>query len=397
MKSDCFLAVLISLLFLATACNNQQDKAVAMYTPVPVLDPQGDIYKTLGPTDLSMYHSPIGKLRTALVFVDFPGFPAKDDAGKLAKELTANGKSEEWFKKQSFGKMTMEYVIPSSEWRTMSKSPDKYTSRTTKGHRDFIAEALNLYPETDFTKYEFVVIIPSIKKSMGFGTACFSEVKSRGCKTKHGRVNLGVTFGTSSFTPLTYYVLNHELGHALSLPDTYDVRVRGLKHRAVVGAWDLMCDTGNGANFIGWHRHKLGWIDESRKHFMKEKVFETTLTPLSEDDGLAMVVVPIDDAESPSKVFVVELALPIRKSGEEVAKDKPYGEGILVYSVDAKVPTGIRPLVIYPKSKEFSKVYSFTYKAPYLVGDTFTHEDAPMKVEVLEKDGKQYSIRITRQ
>jgi hypothetical protein len=84
---------------------------------------------------------------------------------------------------------------------------------------------------------------------------------------------------------------------------------------------------------------------------MKEKVFEATLTPFSEGEALAMVVVPVDDEKSPSKVFVVELALPIRQSGKELNKDKPYDEGVIIYSVDATVPTGVRPLVFYPKSK----------------------------------------------
>jgi M6 family metalloprotease-like protein len=231
---------------------------------------------------------------------------------------------------------------------------------------------------------------------MGLRTACFSEDKIHGAKTKHGYINLAATFGSSDFTPLTYYTLIHELGHAMSLPDTYDIHVRGLEHRAPAGAWDLMCDVGNGCNFIGWHRHKLEWLDAPRKHYMTEEVFETTLTPLNTDEGLAMVVVPVGDSSNPSKVFVVELALPIREAGKDIDTSKPYGSGILVYSVDARISTGRKPLIVYPKSTDYSKVYSYTYKAPFLAGDTFEHKDAPMKVEVLKKEGENYRVRLTR-
>jgi len=129
---------------------------------------------------------------------------------------------------------------------------------------------------------------------------------------------------------------------------------------------------------------------------MTEEVFETTLPPLSTDNGLSMVVVPVDDSTNPSKVFVVELALPIRESGKELDINNAYGSGVLIYSVDASIVTGHRPLVVYPKSTEYSKIYSYTYKAPFLESDSFEHKSAPMKVEVLKKEGQNYKVRITR-
>ena len=93
---------------------------------------------------------------------------------------------------------------------------------------------------------------------------------------------------------------------------------------------------------------------------------------------------------------MVELALPIRASGKELDKKNPYGEGVLIYSVDATKLTGKRPLVTYPKSTAYSKVYSYTYKAPFQEGDTFEHDDAPMRVDVLDKKGDHYRVRITR-
>ncbi len=157
-----------------------------------------------------------------------------------------------------------------------------------------------------------------------------------------------------------------------------------------------MCDVSNGRNFLGWHRHILGWLPPERKHFITENEFTATLSPLSKNEGLAMLVIPADNSENLSKVFVIELALPLREKNKEFNEQNSYGEGVLVYSVDARLGSGKRPIVMYPKSKDYSPVYAFIYQAPYLAGDVFEHEDAPFKIEVLSKNGDDYTIKVTK-
>jgi M6 family metalloprotease-like protein len=380
-----------------TFTNASQDKDE--YIAIPELDPKGDVQLSLGPIDKRIQERSTGHFTSALVFINFPGIVNEKTPQVVARELTAGDKAANWFKKQSFGRMSMEFVTPVAEWRTMSKQPCEYHSRTSEAHRDLIQEALNLFPETNFTKYDYVIVVPANQQDFKMGTACYSEYLDYkdGIQTKHGSINLGVSMGTSHFTPLSYYTLIHELGHCLSLPDTYDTSIRDLSHRAVAGAWDLMCDVGSGVNFLGFHRQHLGWIPDDRKHYMKnETVLEAILTPYSESEGLSMIAIPLNDTENPSKVFVIELALPIREAGKELHDGQNYGEGILVYSVDATLGSGRRPLVVYPKSTKYSEIYSYTYEAPFLVGDNFEHNDAPMKVEVLSKKTTHYKIRIIK-
>ena len=388
-----FKNFLCLIIFIFVSCSGAPE--MMKTREIPALDPQGKVYKTLGPTDFTRYPHSLGELKTAFVFVDFAGHPGKEDPNKLARQLTGGDKAADWYKNQSYGKAAMKFEVPSVEWRTMSKKPEEYESRTTAGHKAYIEEALNLFPEINFTKYEFVVIIPSNKKRLSVGTACFSVGKGNGAKTKHGSIDRGVTFGTSTFSETRYYTLIHELGHAMGLPDTYDYSIKGLLHREVVGAWDLMCDTGNGANFLAWHRHKLEWMDSHTKHYVTEKKLTVTLNSLSDGKKLSMLVIPTENTKNPSKVFVVELAMPIRATGKDLDPNKPYGDGVLVYSVDARLATGTRPLVMYPKSKGYSKLYSYTYKAPYLAGDTFEHKDAPFTMKILsrEKNGS-YKVEI---
>ena len=86
-----------------------------------------------------------------------------------------------------------------------------------------------------------------------------------------------------------------------------------------------------------------------------------------------MVVVPVDDPARPSKVFVIEVAQPIRLKGGTKTKE----EGVLVYSVDATLATGQNPVVVYPRQD--------LDKAAYHAGDSFDHEDAPFRMKVLKR------------
>jgi hypothetical protein len=150
-----------------------------------------------------------------------------------------------------------------------------------------------------------------------------------------------------------------------------------------------MCNIFQGTSFLGWHRHKLGWLDDNRKKYLKSGTLRATLTPLNSAAGVSMIVIPADDPDHPSKVFAVEIAEPVL--GPD---DKPAGEGILIYSVDATVPTGKTPVVLYqkrPDEKDFK-----LYHAPFTPGDTFEDAAAPMAVKIERKTGKGYETVITK-
>ena len=95
-----------------------------------------------------------------------------------------------------------------------------------------------------------------------------------------------------------------------------------------------------------------------------------------------MITIPVDDPAKPSKIFVVEISQPIRSKGK--VQDSV---GVLVYSVDAKLASGQNPVVVYPKTD--------LLKAPFHPGDRFDHNDAPMSMKVLKKNGNgSYLIEV---
>lgn len=154
-----------------------------------------------------------------------------------------------------------------------------------------------------------------------------------------------------------------------------------------------MSDIFHSVSFLGWHRHKNGWLSPSRKTYLSQNTLSwyTTLSPLSDANGLSMIVLPIDDALKPSKVFVIEVAQPVLGSNNEW-----WGEGVLLYTVDATKPTGCSPVEIIPKKISISPIYGYLYEAPYIRNDTvlYTEGTASITLKILPQFGSSYTIEV---
>ena len=158
----------------------------------------------------------------------------------------------------------------------------------------------------------------------------------------------------------------------MGLPDLYSYGdAKGPKNPTA--PWDLMSASSRAGGFLGWHRHKLKWLDADRKTYVVVGKHRLDLTPLNTSSGISMIAVPADDPSNPSKVFVIELAQPFRVLGKVGT-----ATGVLVYSVDAKLASGQNSVVVYPKGDLLN--------APFQPGDRFEHKDAPASVKVLKRN-----------
>lgn len=346
--------------------------------PIPTLDPQGDVYKTQGPNDPLIYDDALGTKKAIIVFVDFPDRKASETtderAAKVLGGTAEDGTFQTIFRTNSYGKLTLDITqIP--DWRTLPESHAVYDPTTTKGHRIMFEEVFKLYPEINFNDYDHTMVLMTAKGNFAFGARDDEAITHRGEK-----INVALNQGSRS-----PYTLAHEFAHCLGLPDvyTYGNRVPEGTPMNPFGPWDIM--SGNATGFIGWHRHKLEWLDSDRKTYLTQGTHTLTLTPLSSDQGVSMIVVPApgEDAANPSKVYVVEVAQYLRPS-----KKMPRPRGVLVYSVNATKPTGINPNILYPRQDKLH--------AAYHEGETFTNDSAPFTVKVLRKnDDDNYEIQLT--
>jgi hypothetical protein len=149
------------------------------------------------------------------------------------------------------------------------------------------------------------------------------------------------------------------------------------------------------------HRRTGKWVCVLRKGMCQADLrtglesrrrWRTTLHPLTGPSGLSMIVLPVDGAGCPSKVFVVEPARPL------IGTDgQPWGDGVLVYTVEARVPSGLCPVVVIPRIESFSDTYGDLYEAPYGEGDVaeVTDDGAQLTVAVTRRIGSAYEIEVT--
>jgi M6 family metalloprotease-like protein len=329
--------------------------------PVPPLDSKGDVYKSEGENDPLIYDDAVGLKKVLMLYLDFADAGMEVDTRERGEQVLGGDTFEQLFGKQSYGKLRFD-IKHVHGWRRLPGEAGDYSSKTTDSHREFFLQVFKLYPEVDFRDYDYIVA-----NAPRLGNTAFGERDDLAIPYRNTRIK--VAMNLSSPSP---YVLAHEVGHLMGLPDLYTYGgVEGPKNPA--GPWDLMSLAGRSTGFLGWHRHKLKWLDADRKTFLTGTDTTLTLTPLHAEDGVSMIVIPVDDATNPSKVFVVEVAQARRlKAGGTTAPG-----GVLVYSVDATRPTGENPVIVYPKDT--------LDEAPFLPGDRFEHEDAPFILEVLDR------------
>lgn len=328
--------------------------------PIPPLDAKGDVYKCEGETDPLIYGSATGHKKLIMLYLDFPDMEMNVDTKERGRAVLGDGRFEELLGKQSYGKLSLD-IEHVHGWRRLSKKVGEYSSGTTESHRDLFVEIFKTYPEIDFRKYDYIAAnMPRI------GNTAFGERDDLAIPYRGGKIR--VALNISSPSPI---VLAHETAHLMGLPDLYTYGgVEGPKNPA--GPWDIMSEAGRSTGFLGWHRHKLKWLDADRKVYLTKNAQSLELTPLSAASGHSMIVVPKGDPARPSKVFVIEVAQSIRPKEGETSK----GGGVLVYSVDATLATGQNAIVVYPRAA--------LDEAAFHPGDSFDHADAPFRMQVLK-------------
>lgn len=382
--------------WILTQTKNLVPGGIAKTQQIPDLDPKRNVYETMGPTNKTKYPKTNGYIKALMLFVDFPDAPARTELTKeVADNILNKGKAQESIKLQSYDELSLDIDILHG-WKRMKNASTKYACIGTQysfcddtdDQKTYIEDVLDLFKTTNFSIYDMVFIVASPDTQLPISPA-FATLQDNGISTARGDVKLVITFGQDSYINSQGRLLIHEFGHLLGLLDLYP-NPEDETLRNTVDRWAIMSDYENATGFIGWNRHKSGWMPDSTKHYLTSGRQKIRLSPLAAYSGIHMVVVPIDDKVHPSRVYVIEVAQPI--IGRE---NVWYTEGVLIYSVDAEVTSQNNPVVIMPSSTDESAIYGPLYKAPYGVGDIFLDKENIMRMEVLKKIGSSYIIEIT--
>lgn len=349
---------------------------------IPVIDGRGDV--AIGFPRISDRMKSTGEVIIKVIFVDFP-----DAKASMTPELAFAKVSEssKLFDELSYGRM--QFVMqPTYKWYRMSQTSKTYAplNQSFAHHRAYMAEAIALAdPEIDFSKTDGILILSNPQASeIGNSGPAFTAIQGNGFTLDGKYIANGATsaFDLNSWG---YIWLNHEMGHALGLPDLYaftrqDASNPNDGHR-YVGDFSLMglsSLNSNSPGFLAWERWLLGWLDDDQIYCVEGKRATKLITPISRKSGLKAVIVPI----SPIKVLVIESR---RAEGIDKNVKKP---GALVYLVDSGIQSGMGPVKIFPADPSDNRRVLSTRAE----GESVTVEGFTITVRKSDKDGDLVEI-----
>jgi M6 family metalloprotease-like protein len=331
-----------------------------------------------------------------MVFIDFPDMRGTGSLDGIKQRIV--GDACDWFKKESYGRLDFSVETPVLQWRRMPEPAAAYAGIKASwgSHLSYISTALKLFSreEIDFNAYQIAYVVAAETPADDpryEGVLDNSPTLSAGIEveTNNGTVHHAVTFGRDSYHR-GCRVLVHETGHLFGLPDLYLFHVDATGSIfAPAGAWDIMCDLDQGRHFLGWHKYKLGWLDESQLIFFNSGEVSVMLTSLETAHGVKMIVLP---GEHSSQLYIVEVAQGLGE--DEQLREK----GLLVYTVDASVATGHQPVsVLDCGTAEEDSEFGLRCNASLAAGQSrVVHLPNGARVEVLNRKqiGADFAVHV---
>jgi len=364
--------------------------------PIPPLDSRG-ARGGEGPTDARIYAGATGTVKAVMLFVDFPDAPGTASPAAVADHLLGGDGARRLFFDQSYGRLDLSVSVRADlGWRRMPKEAESYNfwrpTMEVDGHRAYIAAAAALFKdEVSFRDFHFVYVVGPEGAPLPLSPA-FTVFPTQGARVSRGReITLAVTFGRDSYAN-SFIVGVHEVGHLFGLPDLYPAG--GFAEDSAAGCWCIMSDIFRASGFLGWHRHKAGWLDEARTQYVAQTgTTRAMLTPLHESAGVSMLVFPAERRPRPSKVWVIEVAQPVFAKG---TNETSGIEGVLFYTVDATRDTGKSPVAVIPRTVSRNSTFGNLFEAPFQPGDTVSDssEDAVIELTVLGRTGTAYDVEV---
>ena len=316
----------------------------------------------------------VGKLRIAVLFVDFPDGVADYSTRVEAEHIDTSfwhqnlATIENYLETASYGKLDVE-LVPLHGWLRARHSltaflfdPDDREYLAGAVSEDLSVEAVELaLTEMDFSEIDVVVTVLPSAYFYGGRFAGAVQISDKliptlqlGVLPRHISNDTAGSWGSTGA---------HELAHVLGLTDLYPTNQSGYQGefarpnppadmnwvRVEAGLMGLQ---GNylapqsvigGSYYLGpsamlaWSRWQLGWLEPAQIRCIVEPSATVTLTAIDQPgDGVAMIAVPVGATE----VIVIESR---RDRGLDSNQLKGYdrdvvnNDGVLVYTVDSSL------------------------------------------------------------
>jgi M6 family metalloprotease-like protein len=218
-----------------------------------------------------------------------------------------------WYRSVSFGRLQFEVeTVP--RWLRLPASSAEYLENPARYLADAVAAA---DPLVDFSKVDVVYLAPASRTPE---TRTSAILNGFGVRADGREIRLWVPWqaGFALESNTDRWILIHETGHLLGLPDLYSTGGPSTFHQ-----WDVMAAR-YPSELLAWHRWKLGWIDRSQIVCLTGRARRTvTLSPIEKAGGIKAVFV-----KRGAQIFAVEVRA-------RIGYDRALCEtGVLVYAVD---------------------------------------------------------------
>ncbi|MFF9780202.1 M6 family metalloprotease domain-containing protein [Streptomyces sp. NPDC013978] len=348
------------------------------------------------------YSRSTGTVRALNLMIDFSDAPGEGSAMDRFAEFAPQ--TQKWFRTSSYGRIDYRPEAPLTEWLRMPRSFRSYDIERgapfDPGYRRLVQDMVRAAdPLVDFRSYDLVnvLVTPNAGPSALDTVLSVTFAGNREAPVADGVPVSNASFvysrqddGSGSYGETGYRVLPHENGHVFGLPDLYTHEGGG-----AVGHWDIMSeDWGVDNDLLGWHKWKLGWLDETQVACVAHVgSAEYLLTPLASEGGAKLIVVPL----SSRTAYVAELRT---RAGNDAVVCRP---GVLVYRVDAAVDTGNGPIKVHDARRDSGgctrspNVHAELSDAPLAVGETFKDARAGVEIAVAGVDvGGNHRVVVSR-
>ncbi|WP_030754705.1 M6 family metalloprotease domain-containing protein [Streptomyces griseus] len=348
------------------------------------------------------YARSTGRIRALTLMVDFPDAPGEGTAMSRFREFFPQ--TSDWFRVSSYGRLQYGAEAPIPDWLRMPRPFSSYGIERgapyEPGYRSFVEDIVKAAdPKVDFSAYDLVNVLVTPNAGPSALDTVLSVTFSGNDDAPYADgvplANTSFVYsrqddGSGSFDRTGYRVLPHENGHVFGLPDLYTAEGGG-----TVGHWDIMSeDWGANNDLLGWHKWKLGWLDNDQIRCASVTgTSEHLLTPLAVAGGPKLVFVPLTDTTG----YAVEVRT---REGNDEAVCEP---GVLVYRVETDVDTGHGPVTVADSERASGgctrrpNVHAELSDAPFRPGETFTDRTNGIRIGVLDEDtAGNFRIRISR-
>ncbi|MFI7341772.1 M6 family metalloprotease domain-containing protein [Streptomyces sp. NPDC050085] len=350
------------------------------------------------------YARSTGTVRALNLMIDFPDAPGEGTAMSRLGEFFP--KTQDWFRTGSYGRLDYVPEAPVKHWLRMPKPFTAYGIERgapfDPGYRELVDDIVAAAdPDVDFRQYDLlnILVTPNAGPSALDTVLSVTFAGNHDAPVADGVPLSNASFvysrqddGSGSYAETGYRVLPHENGHVFGLPDLYTQDGGG-----AVGHWDIMSeDWGVGNDLLGWHKWKLGWLDDSQIGCAATPgTTEHLLSPLSrpEGGGTKMAFVPLTEKSG----YAIEVRT---REGNDEAVCRP---GVLIYKVDADVDTGHGPVTVEDATPDSGgctrrpNVHAELSDAPYRPGEVFRDRKSGVRISVAGADASgDYRVYVTR-